>query len=183
MQTKLLKLDEIIPYEGNARDNEATVAELEKSLDRFGYNVPLVVDESNVIITGHARYQALQNLGYEEVLCVVSDLDTDLTREYRIIDNKISEISEWDTDKLTLELRGLEGLDAVTEGFGDKAEKAVESSFGGGLKPVTEEDIEKTSAKLDNIFEERASARNDNLVPIECPYCEEGFSVDRGDLE
>jgi hypothetical protein len=107
MKLKQIKIKDIRPYFRNPRKNTETVELLEKAIEKYGFNVPLVVDSSNVIVTGHARYRALRQLGYESVPCVVRDYDAKLAAEYRIADNSIREVSQWDTEMLLLESQGL----------------------------------------------------------------------------
>ena len=63
MEMTLLKIEDIIPYENNARVNDHTVHKLAESIKEYGYNVPITVDEDNVIVTGHTRLKALISLG------------------------------------------------------------------------------------------------------------------------
>ena len=82
------------------------------SIQEFGFKVPIIIDENNVIVAGHTRYRASQKLGLEEVPCIVSD---DLTeaqvKAFRIADNKVSEFATWDEELLALELEQLSDMD------------------------------------------------------------------------
>lgn len=82
------------------------------SIQEFGFKVPIIIDENNVIVAGHTRYRASQKLGLEEVPCIVSD---DLTeaqvKAFRIADNKVSEFATWDEELLTVELEQLSDMD------------------------------------------------------------------------
>ena len=40
----------------------------------FGFNQPIVVDTDGVIIVGHGRYAAAQEIGMKEVPCITVDL-------------------------------------------------------------------------------------------------------------
>lgn len=118
MEVKKLKLNTVKPYWKNPRRNEETVELLKKSIGKYGFNVPLIIDKNNVIIAGHARYKALMQLGYEEAECVIVDLPPDKAREFRIADNKIAELSFWDSDKLKEELKLIGDLEELV-GFKD----------------------------------------------------------------
>ena len=100
MKTIAKKVKDLIPYEGNARSNALTVEKLVKSISDYGYVVPIVVDQENVVVTGHARLKALQILKWKKVDCLVSNLSDEENREYRIIDNKVQDLSEWNDDML-----------------------------------------------------------------------------------
>lgn len=100
-----IKVKEIKPYEQNPRFNDHAVEKVANSIKEFGIKQPLVVDENNVLIVGHTRLKAMQQLGIEEAPCIVaSDLTEEQAKAYRLADNKTGELAEWDLDKLELEL-------------------------------------------------------------------------------
>lgn len=144
-----LPLDSIKPYWRNPRDiSEEAVNKTAASIARFGYQQPIIVDAKHVIIAGHTRYAALRHLGWTEAPVIVSDLPAKRANEYRVIDNKTSEYSAWDSDLLMQELRefdevtleeyfpgidlGLEfnDLDLVTDDDALKAELKVNQDLG-----------------------------------------------------
>ena len=112
------KLADIKPYEKNPRKNDNAVDEVANSIKEFGFKVPIVIDKDNVIVCGHTRYKASKKLGLEVVPCVIAD---DLTEEqikaYRLADNKVSELAEWDIDLLGEELDGIFDIDMSDFGF------------------------------------------------------------------
>jgi len=97
----------IKPYWRNPRENRRTIEALKKSIKRYGFNVPIVIDKENVIIAGHSRYSAMLGLGLDYIYCVVVDMPVEKAREYRIKDNKIQEMTLWDNDKLLSEIKSL----------------------------------------------------------------------------
>ena len=100
-----IKVEDIKPYEQNPRINDHAVEKVANSIKEFGIKQPLVVDENNVLIVGHTRLKAMQQLGIEEAPCIVaSDLTPEKAKAYRLADNKTGELAEWDLDKLELEL-------------------------------------------------------------------------------
>jgi len=107
-QLKTIPLADIIPYWRNPRDNnDMAVQMVIDSISEYGYQAPIVVDTKNVIILGHTRYKALRKIGAETVDVLVSDLDETLTREYRVVDNKTTEYSNWLIDNLIAEYQEL----------------------------------------------------------------------------
>jgi ParB-like chromosome segregation protein Spo0J len=58
MQVQLRDIRSIKPYENNPRLNDAAVDAVAKSIQKFGFWQPIVVDEDGVIIVGHTRYKA-----------------------------------------------------------------------------------------------------------------------------
>lgn len=100
-----MEIGKIKPYEKNPRKNDASVPKLMKSIQEFGFKVPIVVDKNNVIVTGHTRYKAAIKLGLDVVPCIVAnDLTDKQIKAYRLADNKVSEFSVWDYDLLGEEL-------------------------------------------------------------------------------
>lgn len=110
-QIKIVMRDilELTPYENNPRDNEEAVQSVANSISTFGFLVPMVVDGNGVIVAGHTRYAAAQSLGLLEVPTVVTEnLTEDQIRQFRLIDNKVSEMARWDFDLLANELTALQ---------------------------------------------------------------------------
>ena len=100
-----MKLKELRPYKNNPRKNDAAVEYVKKSIQEFGYLVPIVIDKNNEIVAGHTRYKALKKLGIQQVPCVVADeLTEDQIKAFRIADNSVSDVAEWDITKLAVEL-------------------------------------------------------------------------------
>ena len=118
------KLKDIKPYEKNPRKNDEAVQYVAESIRQFGFKVPIVIDGNNVIVCGHTRYKASKKLGLETVPCVVAD---DLTEEqikaYRLADNKVSELAEWDFDLLGEELADILNIDMSDFGFDAEVEE------------------------------------------------------------
>ncbi|MHC4713937.1 MAG: ParB N-terminal domain-containing protein [Planctomycetota bacterium] len=122
MKTESWETDRIQPYENNPRVNEPAVDAVARSIDKFGFRQPIVVDASGVIVVGHTRWKAAKKLGLEEVpVHVAADLSPERARAYRIADNKTAELSSWDNEALSSELRSIRdiGLDLESLGFSD----------------------------------------------------------------
>ena len=118
MQTIEIPINELIPYWRNPRNNDATINRLCKSIEEFGFNVPIVVNKDKVLITGHARLKAAKKLGMSTVPCIVVDLTDEQAKKYRIGDNKIAELSTWNEDILIKELREIgNGVEIMDIGF------------------------------------------------------------------
>lgn len=105
MQITYKKLKDIRPYEKNPRINDNAVDKVANSIKEFGFKVPIVIDKSGVIVTGHTRYKASQKLGLKEVPCIeAADLTEKQIKAYRLADNKTAEFAEWDFGLLDEEL-------------------------------------------------------------------------------
>ena len=114
-------IDEIIPYENNPRKNDEAVQYVANSIKQFGFKVPIIIDKENVIVAGHTRYKAANELGLKEVPVILADdLTEDQIKAFRIADNKVGEKAGWDLDKLKLELEDIDlDIDMTEFGFGE----------------------------------------------------------------
>lgn len=112
MQVELRPIGSIKPYENNPRLNDAGVDAVAASIREFGFRQPIVVDEDGVIIVGHTRYKAALKLGLETVpVHVAIGLSPAQAKAYRLADNQTATLSQWDDDKLPLELAQLQQMD------------------------------------------------------------------------
>ena len=118
-------LDELIPDEKNPRRNDGAVAPVMESIREFGFRVPIVIDNNNVIRAGHTRYKAAQELNIVQVPCVVaSDLNEKQLKAFQLADNKTGELATWDMSLLNLEMADLASLfDMSLFGFSKKEEE------------------------------------------------------------
>lgn len=111
-------IKDLKPYDKNPRRNNEAVKYVAKSIEEFGFKVPVIIDKDNVIVCGHTRYKASKKLGYNEIPCIIAD---DLTEEqikaFRLADNKVSEKAEWDFDLLDEELSDILTIDMENFGF------------------------------------------------------------------
>lgn len=120
MRIEYIDPGKLIPYEfNNKRHSVEQTDRIANSIKQFGFNQPIVIDESNIVIVGHARLTAAQKLGLAEVpVLKKADLTESAKRAYRIIDNKLSDDAEWDYEYLELETEWLKEQDFPLEDFG-----------------------------------------------------------------
>ena len=111
-------LAELNPYENNPRINKRAIPYVKRSIKRFGFIVPIVIDSqtSRVIAAGHTRLAAALQLCEEEgkdpakvkVLCLSAEhLTPSQVRQFRLADNRVASFSEDDAEKLKRELEDL----------------------------------------------------------------------------
>lgn len=152
----LMALNEITPYENNPRNNEEAVEKVANSIKEFGFNQPIVVDKDNVIIVGHTRYLAAQELGLTEVPVIVAgNLSDEQARAYRLADNKTGELAGWDFEKLALELEQIEDIDMGDFGF-----------IEGSDLDITDDDF-----LSENQIKEKEPKK------VTCPHCGQEFEL------
>ena len=120
-QIKYRATDSILPNPRNARTHSAQqIQQIARSIERFGFNNPVLVDQNNQIIAGHGRVAAAKLLGYDTVPTLrVEHLSNEEKRAYIIADNRLAERAGWDNTILAVELQGLSdlGFDVELTGF------------------------------------------------------------------
>lgn len=120
MKIEQEKIENLIPYGFNNRiHSDEQVDRIANSIKEFGFNQPVVIDGSKIVIVGHGRLMAAKKLGLSTVPVVrKTDLTEAQIKAYRILDNKLQNDSEWELDNLQLELSNLEDLGFDLESFG-----------------------------------------------------------------
>ena len=122
--------EDVIPYDRNPRCNDCAVDAVARSIEEFGFRQPIVVTEDHVIIVGHTRWKAALKLGLKTVpVHVASGLTPEQIRAYRIADNKLAELADWDESLLAQELRELDALNMDLELLGFTQEE-LDQLFG-----------------------------------------------------
>lgn len=120
-----VEVDALRPWSQNPRKNEDAVAEVAKSIRRFGWGSPIVANErTQEIIAGHTRWQAAQRLGLDQVPVRWVDLDPADAHALALADNRTSEVATWDDALLQEVLRELQSADdAILEDTGFSEEE------------------------------------------------------------
>ena len=115
-----LEIEKIIPYENNPRRNEKAVDAVVNSIKEFGFHNPIIVDKNNVIISGHTRRLAAIKLGLKTVpVYIASDMSPAQVQAFRLADNRVSELSTWNTELLRKEIAAIQDIDLKDFGFSD----------------------------------------------------------------
>ena len=108
MNIQEMEITKIIPYINNPRKN-LNIDKVASSIKEFGFQQPIVVDEENIIIVGHTRFEAAKKLGLEKVPVTIAKLSKNQAKAYRIADNRLNQDASWDTKLLNLEFNDLIG--------------------------------------------------------------------------
>lgn len=157
LEIVMLDLDELTPYEGNARKHtEADVQTIKNSIKQFGMCDPIGIwGSSNIIVEGHGRLLALRELGHTKAPCIRLDhLDDEQRRAYALAHNKTAEMSGWDFAMLDAEMADLADRFNMTDfGFAEHEEVDIDSFF------------------------EDAEPKEKEPKRIQCPHCGEWFEV------
>ena len=113
-----IDINKLIPYANNPRKNDGAVDPVANSIREFGFKVPIVIDKENNVVCGHTRLKAAKKLGLKTVPCVIADdLNDEQIKAFRLADNKVGELAEWDFDLLSDELDGIFDIDMSDFGF------------------------------------------------------------------
>src|ERR1019366_9314203 len=90
MKVELRRLVDIFPYKQNARKiPQRAIDKVALSLKEFGWQQPIVIDKKGVIVAGHTRWLAAQQLGWTVAPVHVADkLTAHQIRQYRLMDNR-----------------------------------------------------------------------------------------------
>ena len=116
MEFKKLKIDLLIPADYNPRKKlkpgDAEFEKIKNSINEFGYVDPVIVNKDLTVIGGHQRISVLKTLGYEEIDCVVIEVDKIKEKALNIALNKIT--GEWNKELLADLIKDLQSLDYDT---------------------------------------------------------------------
>lgn len=108
-----IPLDTLTEYPNNPRQHDTKqLIKIQNSIEKFGFINPILVDEHNEIIAGHARLAAARLAHLPQVPVIrLEHLSTAQKKAYRIADNKLAELGTWSIENLQLEFQELEKLD------------------------------------------------------------------------
>ncbi len=103
-----LHLDPANPRQHSRRQ----VRQIARSIEAFGFNVPVLIDANLKVIAGHGRVMASKELGMQEVPTIsLEHLSDAQARAFMIADNRLTENSSWDDHLLGEQLKHLSALD------------------------------------------------------------------------
>lgn len=101
LEVVFLSLNEIQPNPDNPRVNSQAVSAVAESIRLFGFKVPIVVGEGNLILAGHTRYRAAAMLGLEKVPCIrATDLTDEEAAAFTVAENRTSDFASFDLARL-----------------------------------------------------------------------------------
>lgn len=120
MEIKKVPLSLLNVFDLNPRKHGEDVDAIVKSIQRFGWTNPILVQKgTNRIIAGHGRAEAALKAGLKEVPVIELEMDDRDATAYTVADNKIAELSSWDQKALKEILVGLDdgAFDLELTGF------------------------------------------------------------------
>lgn len=104
-----ISIDKLLPYERNNKiHDEEQIKKIAKSIKELWFRAPILIDENNIILAGHGRLLAAKKLKLKEVPVIqYTDLTEDQKKKYRLLDNRLADLSEYDLENLKIELQEL----------------------------------------------------------------------------
>jgi hypothetical protein len=113
LNIETININDLVPYQNNAKKHpQKQIDKIKKSIEEFGFNDPIAIDENNMIIEGHGRYEALRQLEYENVECIrLINLSEEQKKAYILVHNKLNMDTGFDTKLLNEELFNIDNID------------------------------------------------------------------------
>lgn len=167
MEITQVSITDLIPYEKNNRDHsEEQIDRIANSISEFGFNLPILADEKNIILAGHGRLLAAKKLGLEKVpVFFRTGLTEAKKKAYRILDNKLQEDSEWNLEALESEIAELEELDFPLEAWGLEELKDL---FPANEAEIEDDDFDETGTSTEDCFIKRGDVIEMNGHRLMC---------------
>lgn len=184
-EIKFININSLLENKNNIKIHTAEQIELiKKSVDKLGFNNVVIIDENNTILAGHARVQALKELGKDTVACLIIKGLTDSEKlQIMTIDNTSTLMTGIDEDmaKLVIEMLEISDADLALTGFSMEQltnfkiddleipdnipiekqgneisrESVLKLTFGNRKVIITQEELSKLESIYDNYIREK----------------------------
>ena len=128
LKVEYLPINDIKPYKNNAKiHTPEQIEQIKASIEQFGMNDPIGVwGKDNIIVEGHGRLMACQELGMTEVPVIrLDELTDEQRRAYTLAHNQLTMNTGFDLDILNQELADISidmqefGFEEITEDDND----------------------------------------------------------------
>lgn len=101
MKIQYLSIDSIVPYPFNNKDHTKNVRHIAESIKTYGFRAPILLDQNNVIIAWHGRWEASKLLWLQEIPVIIhTDLTEEQVKELRAVDNLVWDLADYNTKNL-----------------------------------------------------------------------------------
>jgi len=107
---KILPIGDLKPYKNNPRQtNKHAIEQVKNSINQNKFSSVIIVDKNLEIIAGHTRLESAKSLGIKELpVFIAKNLDDNAVKRLRMVDNRLNELTPWDTEKLIEETYSIE---------------------------------------------------------------------------
>jgi len=121
LEVQEVELSKLKPWEHNPRVNDQAVDAVAKSIQAFGFNVPILYDQNYTIIAGHTRWKAAKKLGMTYVPAIQIKMTDSQRKAFSIADNKLASVAGWDNELVAqiLEELKLDEFDLSSLGYSE----------------------------------------------------------------
>ena len=160
MKMKIVKmaLSDIHPYKNNAKKHpQKQIDQIIYSIEQYGFNDPIAIDENNMIVEGHGRYMALQQMGKKYAPCIqLTDMDEEQKKAYILAHNQLTMSTGYDLPMLKREI-----------------EKIKKSGFKVDMLGFDDVDM-NMDMDIDEMFEKgdlRKVGGGERYKVVKCPHC------------
>lgn len=117
-RSKQVLISSLVADPDNVRVHGArNMRAIKASLERFGQQKPIVVNEAGKVVAGNGTLAAALELGWKRIAVVVTDLEDEEAAAFAIADNRTAELATWDEEGLTRSLEGLDDAARAAAGF------------------------------------------------------------------
>ena len=157
LKVEYLDIADLKPYENNAKiHTQEQIEQIKKSIQEFGMNDPIGIwGKDNLIVEGHGRLIACQQLGIDKVPVIrLDDLTDDQRKAYTLVHNKTTMNTGFDFDILNEEIDSIENINMSDFDFAD-----VED------------------CNLDDFFKDSNEKQGKEPKTITCPHCGEVIEI------
>ena len=178
MNIELRRVEDLNPYDKNSRvHSDEQIDQIVDSIKTWGWTIPILIDEENTVIAGHARLSAGQKLEYGEIPCIVAKGWTEQQKKaYVNADNKLAENSNWDMGLFFQELKLLndDGFDLKVIGI----DKNFQLDFTNDYTPSIDfGEISQTDINNAEKNQENFGTQNIHTQDVVCPECGNVFEI------
>jgi len=151
MEVVEIAVKDLIFDPNNARTHdEKNLSSIKGSFAKFDQQLPILVDDKNVVIAGNGRLNAAIAMGWDKIKCVRSTLKTVTEKTaYALADNRTSELAAWDMDVLGGQIQGLyeDGFDIGSIGF-DLGDYKITDGIDPPMEPPEFDETNATSGRF-----------------------------------
>jgi len=151
---------------------------MKKSIEKFGYVNPIIVNDEFVILAGHTRYEAIKD---EEIDVIqVSGLSDKKQKAFRIVENRSSELSLWDEDSLKYEAMelGEDEANDLKSDFDVNIDISVKSPI--DVKTISSSMLDKKEEYRnigDRLVTREEEKNIERLIEVTCPHCNKSMKI------
>jgi len=180
MEIEYIDIAKIKEYENNAKEHpQEQVQQIADSIEEFGFNDPVAIDEDNIIIEGHGRYLASKILGLKSIPIIrLKHLSETQKRAYILAHNKLTLNTGFDKETLIKELTSLfeSGFDLLITGFDEN--EIEEFGIGFNVKDI---DYDKAN-DVPKVEDDKVVIKKGDLIELGEHKLLCGDATDRADV-